>query len=259
MRSRSWRRRSGGTARQSDRRAGGADAAAAHGDRRRRLKRPSAFLTARWRCCPRRVGASRCRREHAGCRRQRSDRGRRATARRTAVNPVKPAMPAIAVRGRDGGRRARAARADHGAPRGGPPAAAHARRARRARAALRRRRSDRPRRRPDRRLRGAGAPLGRGSRGAVARRRPRGRAWAWASAWSNELCRRARREGFCALCAFAHDPAFFVRLGFSIVPHTWVPEKIAHDCHVCPLFRNCGQYAMVLDLEGPRRTLCGPP
>ncbi len=64
-----------------------------------------------------------------------------------------------------------------------------------------------------------------------------------------ELGRRARREGFARLCAFAHDPRFFVRLGFSIVPHTWVPEKISHDCHSCPLFRNCGQYAIVLDLE----------
>ncbi|MGE0863781.1 MAG: GNAT family N-acetyltransferase [Vicinamibacterales bacterium] len=65
----------------------------------------------------------------------------------------------------------------------------------------------------------------------------------------DELGRRARREGFASLCAFAHDPRFFVRLGFSIVPHTWVPEKIAHDCHSCPLFRNCGQYAIVLDLD----------
>jgi len=65
----------------------------------------------------------------------------------------------------------------------------------------------------------------------------------------DELGRRARREGFARLTAFAHDPRFFVRLGFSIVPHTWVPEKIAHDCHSCPLFRNCGQYAIVLDLE----------
>ena len=62
------------------------------------------------------------------------------------------------------------------------------------------------------------------------------------------LGQRARREGFARLSAFAHDPRFFVRLGFSIVPHTWVPEKIAHDCHSCPLFRNCGQYAIVLDL-----------
>ena len=64
-----------------------------------------------------------------------------------------------------------------------------------------------------------------------------------------ELAVRARREGYARLTAFAHDPAFFVRRGFSIVPHTWVPEKIAHDCNSCPLFRNCGQYAIVLELD----------
>ena len=64
-----------------------------------------------------------------------------------------------------------------------------------------------------------------------------------------ELSVRARREGYRRLTAFAHDPAFFVRRGFSIVPHTWVPEKIAHDCSACPLFRNCGQYAIVLELD----------
>jgi amino-acid N-acetyltransferase len=64
-----------------------------------------------------------------------------------------------------------------------------------------------------------------------------------------ELAIRARREGFARLCAFAHEPAFFVRRGFSIVPHTWVPEKIALDCHSCPLFRNCGQYAIILEID----------
>ena len=62
------------------------------------------------------------------------------------------------------------------------------------------------------------------------------------------LSARARAEGFTRLCAFAHDPAFFVRRGFSIVPHTWVPEKIAHDCTTCPLFRNCGQFAIVREV-----------
>ena len=66
------------------------------------------------------------------------------------------------------------------------------------------------------------------------------------------LAARARREGFDRLCAFAHDPGFFVHRGFSIVPHTWVPEKIAHDCYSCPLFRNCGQYAVLLDLDRAR-------
>ncbi len=63
------------------------------------------------------------------------------------------------------------------------------------------------------------------------------------------LAARARGEGYDKLCAFAHEPRFFVHRGFSIVPHTWVPEKIAHDCNTCPLFRNCGQYAIVLDLD----------
>jgi amino-acid N-acetyltransferase len=64
-----------------------------------------------------------------------------------------------------------------------------------------------------------------------------------------ELARQARVNGHATLCAFAHDAAFFVRLGFSIVPHTWVPEKIAHDCATCGLFRRCGQQALVLALD----------
>jgi len=55
--------------------------------------------------------------------------------------------------------------------------------------------------------------------------------------------------GYSTLCAFTHDPSHFVRLGFTIVPHTWMPEKIAHDCTACPLFRRCGQYAVTLPLR----------
>ena len=56
-------------------------------------------------------------------------------------------------------------------------------------------------------------------------------------------------RGFASLCAFTHEPAHFVRLGFSIVPHIWLPEKIAHDCTGCALFRKCGQYAVTLALR----------
>ena len=67
-----------------------------------------------------------------------------------------------------------------------------------------------------------------------------------------ELRRRARREGFEKLCAFTHAPGYFSRIGFSIVPHAWLLEKIFTDCVKCPLFRKCGQYAMVVPLEiGP--------
>jgi amino-acid N-acetyltransferase len=65
----------------------------------------------------------------------------------------------------------------------------------------------------------------------------------------DELRRRARREGFDTLCAFTHAPGYFMPMGFSIVPHLWVAEKIYTDCVKCPKFRQCGQYAMVLPLD----------
>ena len=67
-----------------------------------------------------------------------------------------------------------------------------------------------------------------------------------------ELWRRARSDGFEKLCAFTHTPGYFIRMGFSIVPHLWMPEKIFIDCVKCPLFRRCGQYAMVVSLDEER-------
>lgn len=64
----------------------------------------------------------------------------------------------------------------------------------------------------------------------------------------HELMRRARVNGHHTLCAFTHRPGYFVRMGFSIVPHHWVREKIVADCQACPLFRTCGQHAVVLSL-----------
>jgi amino-acid N-acetyltransferase len=64
----------------------------------------------------------------------------------------------------------------------------------------------------------------------------------------DELEHQARREGFEKLCALTHAPGYFIGLGFSIVPHLWVPEKIFTDCVGCPLFRRCGKYAMVASL-----------
>jgi amino-acid N-acetyltransferase len=74
-----------------------------------------------------------------------------------------------------------------------------------------------------------------------------------------ELRDRARAAGFESLCAFTHDARFFVRQNFSIVPHLSVPEKITTDCLSCPLFRKCGQYAMVMPLhEIPRYGVAAP-
>jgi amino-acid N-acetyltransferase len=65
----------------------------------------------------------------------------------------------------------------------------------------------------------------------------------------DELRRRARREGFEKLCAFTHAPGYFSQMGFSIVPHSWLLEKIFTDCVKCPHFRTCGQYGMVVPLD----------
>ena len=67
-----------------------------------------------------------------------------------------------------------------------------------------------------------------------------------------ELRRRAGRDGFETLCAFTHAPAYFIQMGFSIVPHPWIMEKVHTDCVKCPLFRQCGQYAMVVPLDHGR-------
>lgn len=73
-----------------------------------------------------------------------------------------------------------------------------------------------------------------------------------------EVASSATAAGYWTLCAFSHEPAHFVRMGFTIVPHIWVPEKIAHDCTSCSLFRRCGQQAVTLPLRagismGPER------
>ena len=72
-----------------------------------------------------------------------------------------------------------------------------------------------------------------------------------------ELARRATMAGFDKLCAFTHAPGFFVHLGFSIVPHVWLSEKIVTDCHSCVHFRHCGQYAVVRNV-GRARQACVP-
>ncbi len=99
------------------------------------------------------------------------------------------------------------------------------------------------------------APLSRGVaevRSLVVDHRARGHAVGRAIV--DALQRQARIDGYRKLCAFTHQPQYFIRMGFSIVPHQWLPEKIATDCHTCGLFRQCGQYAVVLLLERIRNS-----
>ena len=66
----------------------------------------------------------------------------------------------------------------------------------------------------------------------------------------DDLRQRAQEEGFDKLSAFTHAPGYFSQMGFSIVPHVWMQEKIFTDCVKCPSFRRCRQYAMVAPLDG---------
>ena len=75
----------------------------------------------------------------------------------------------------------------------------------------------------------------------------------------DELRIRARASGYDDLCVFAHQPAYFAHMGFSIVPHTWLPEKIMADCRSCPLFRRCEQFAMVTGLDAMPEAQPGTP
>jgi len=68
------------------------------------------------------------------------------------------------------------------------------------------------------------------------------------------LEQRALAAGFETLCAFTHAPSYFVQMGFSIVPHVWLPEKIGADCRSCAQFRHCGQYAVMLPLVSTHST-----
>src|SRR5258706_6647798 len=67
----------------------------------------------------------------------------------------------------------------------------------------------------------------------------------------DDLRQRAHHEGFDKLSAFTHAPGYFSQMGFSIVPHLWMQEKIYTDCVKCEHFRRCGQYAMVAPIDAP--------
>ena len=67
----------------------------------------------------------------------------------------------------------------------------------------------------------------------------------------DDLRQRAHNDGFDKLSAFTHAPGYFSQMGFSIVPHVWVREKVFTDCVKCEHFRRCGQYAMVTPVDAP--------
>jgi amino-acid N-acetyltransferase len=59
----------------------------------------------------------------------------------------------------------------------------------------------------------------------------------------------ARSRKVPTLFALTRKVTFFERYDFQITERARFPEKVWHDCRQCPLFHNCDETAMVLNLS----------
>lgn len=55
----------------------------------------------------------------------------------------------------------------------------------------------------------------------------------------------ATERGLARLFAFTLQPGFFTKLGFEVVGHEQLPQKVFTDCLACPKFEKCDEIAMV--------------
>jgi len=60
----------------------------------------------------------------------------------------------------------------------------------------------------------------------------------------------AKNYGITKLFCLTYRPEFFSRFGFTIVEKTILPQKIWGDCIKCPEFPDCGEVALMLELDG---------
>jgi N-acetylglutamate synthase-like GNAT family acetyltransferase len=59
----------------------------------------------------------------------------------------------------------------------------------------------------------------------------------------------ARRRQLPALFALTRRLTFFERFGFVVSDRARFPEKVWHDCRLCPLIEHCDETAMVLEIS----------
>jgi len=58
-----------------------------------------------------------------------------------------------------------------------------------------------------------------------------------------------RALGLATIFALTYKPGFFEKLGFRVVDKATLPHKVWTECIRCPKFPDCGEIAVVLDLE----------
>ena len=64
-----------------------------------------------------------------------------------------------------------------------------------------------------------------------------------------------REMGIKKAFALTYQPGFFEKLGFEQITKEELPHKVWHDCIKCPLFPNCNETALLLDLAKLERDL----
>ena len=64
-----------------------------------------------------------------------------------------------------------------------------------------------------------------------------------------EACLKEARElGIPSVFCFTYKPAFFERLGFSLIDKMELPRKVWTECYNCPKFPNCDEIALICHL-----------
>ena len=75
----------------------------------------------------------------------------------------------------------------------------------------------------------------------------------WRRGLGSALVRRcieeARALGVKTVFALTYQPEFFERLGFRRVSKERFPQKIWVDCAQCPQFPNCGEVALIYEVD----------
>ena len=63
-----------------------------------------------------------------------------------------------------------------------------------------------------------------------------------------ELVKRARRRKLARVFALTEQVDFFLRQGFGLTDKETLPEKVWNECMCCPIYDNCTESAVDLDL-----------
>ncbi len=59
----------------------------------------------------------------------------------------------------------------------------------------------------------------------------------------------AKELGIATVFCLTYKPAFFEKLGFSLVDKAELPHKVWGECYLCPKFPNCDEVALIYRLE----------